>query len=253
MTENKLQRILKAHKAWLDGEAGGQRANLYKADLSSADLCEADLFGVNLSRANLFKANLHAANLRSADLSGADLSRAVLHEADLDGTNLRSADLRSANLRSADLSRADLSGADLSGADLSGADLSSADLHEADLSDVKINTFTIGISLACPEEGSFIGYKKAEDKIVVLEILADAKRSSATTLKCRCDKAKVLRIENLDGTPADTDFVCSDYDQNFIYKIGEIVSVEDFDEDRWHECAAGIHFFITKQLAAEYS
>jgi len=57
MTENKLQRILKAHKAWLDGEAGGQRANLYKADLSSADLHEADLFGVNLSRANLFKTN----------------------------------------------------------------------------------------------------------------------------------------------------------------------------------------------------
>lgn len=28
--------------------------------------------------------------------------------------------------------------------------------------------------------------------------------------------------------------------------------VEDFDEDRRNECAAGIHFFITRQEAVDY-
>jgi len=178
------------------------------------------------------------ANLYRADLSGADLYRANLYRANLYGANL---------------SRADLRGADLGETDLRGADLCGADLYGADLRGVKIDLHTVGISLACPEEGSFIGYKKAQGKVVVLEITADAKRSSATTLKCRCDKAKVLRIENLDGTAAAEKIVHSDYDTNFVYEVGKIVSVENFDDDRWNECSAGIHFFITKQLAAEYN
>ena len=51
-----------------------------------------------------------------------------------------------------------------------------------------------------PKEGSFIGYIRAMNHLVVLEIPADAKRSSATTKKCRCSKAKVSRIEELDGS-----------------------------------------------------
>ena len=106
-------------------------------------------------------------------------------------------------LSNADLSNVDLCSANLRSADLCGADLCGADLCGADFDETKADFWTIGLRLACPEEGNFVGYKKAADKIVVLEIPADAKRSSATTLKCRCNKAKVLRIENLDGTPAE--------------------------------------------------
>jgi hypothetical protein len=28
--------------------------------------------------------------------------------------------------------------------------------------------------------------------------------------------------------------------------------VENFNEDRWNECAAGIHFFITREEAIDY-
>ena len=106
--------------------------------------------------------------------------------------------------------------------------------------------------MACPEEGSFIGFKKCkDDKIVKLEILSDAKRSSATCRKCRCDKAKVLSITDINGLQ-EFDEATSRHDLTFIYKVGEIVSVDNLNEDRWDECASGIHFFITRQEAVEY-
>ena len=98
----------------------------------------------------------------------------------------------------------------------------------------------------------FIGFKKAGGYIVVLEIPEDARRLSATGRKCRCDKARVLEIQNPDGTKADIDAVHSNYDEGFIYKVGETVSVNNFDEDRWNECSTGIHFFINRQEAVEY-
>lgn len=156
-----------------------------------------------------------------------------------------------ADLSGVDLSNTDLNGVDLERVDLSNADLSNANLNKANLNNIKTNIYTIGYNLACPEEGSFIGYKKAGKYIVKLLILEDSKRSSATTLKCRCDKAKVLDIEEI-GTGEKIETTPSDYDINFVYKIGGIVKVEDFDENRWNECASGIHFFVNKQNAIQY-
>ena len=207
-----------------------------KTCLRIADLSDADLYG-----ANLRGANLSGANLRGADLCGADLRGANLSDANLPG-----ADLSGANLRGADLPYADLSGANLRGANLSGANLSGANL-----SDVKVNHVTAMFFPQCPD-GEFVGYKKAEGRIVKLLIPADAKRSSATTLKCRCSKAKVLEIQELDGSPSEVKEVQSNYDKGFIYRLGETVCVEDFDEDRWNECSRGFHFFISRQAAVSY-
>jgi hypothetical protein len=80
----------------------------------------------------------------------------------------------------------------------------------------------------------------------------DAKRSSATTRKCRCSKAEVLSITNIDGSDAGITSVSSSHDPEFVYKIGETVSVDNFCEDRWQECAPGIHFFITRDEAVRY-
>ena len=144
--------------------------------------------------------------------------------------------------------RAYLRGADLRGADLSGADLSGAYLRGAYLNDAK----NISYPIACPEKGEFIGFKKASGYIVELLIAEDAKRCSATSRKCRCSKAKVLSITTHDGSKADVSEVKSSYDSNFIYKVGECVEVSDFCDDRWQECSAGIHFFITRQEAVDY-
>ena len=191
---------------------GGERANLRWADLRRADLRGA---------------NLRGANLRWADLSEADLSEANLREADLSGADLR---------------WADLSGADLSGADLSGS---------KNIDQAFWNIHTTFYPLQCPEEGAYIAYKKAGGLIVKLEITEDALRSSATSRKCRASKALVLSITDLDGNPAG-DQVCSDYDKNFVYKVGKTVEVLDFDVNRWNECSSGIHHFITRAEAVKY-
>ena len=155
------------------------------------------------------------------------------------------------SLSGADLRGANLCGADLSGAYLRGADLYGADLSGADLSNVKADHTTSMFFPQCPD-GEFVGYKKAGGKIVKLLIPEDAKRSSATTLKCRCSKAKVLEIQEEDGSPSGVKEVRSKFDNDFIYRIGETVSVEDFDDDRWHECSTGIHFFISREAAVSY-
>jgi len=211
-----------------------------------ADLCGADLFGANLRGADLYGANLRGANLRGANLYGANLRGADLRGADLRGADLRGANLREANLCGADLCGADLCGADLRGADLRGADLRGANLREANLREAK------GAYMACPTDGSFIGWKKASGYIVKLQIPENARRSSAGGEKCRCDKAFVVDIQNFDGTNADIETVCSDHDENFVYAVGATVEVSDFDDDRWNECAPGIHFFIDRRAAVEY-
>ena len=178
--------------------------------------------------------------------------------ADLCGADLRGANLSDGNLRNANLCCANLCCANLRGADLCGANLSGADLRDANLCDAK-NTnktawdaYTAFYPLQCPETGSFIGYKKAAGKIVMLEICADAKRSSATSRKCRCSKAKVLSITNLDGSESGLTEVRSYYSKEFVYCVGETVEVPDFDENRWNECAPGIHFFVTREEAVKY-
>ena len=250
LTSEELKEILEKHQKWIRNEDGGERANLSWANLSWANL-----YGANLSWANLYGANLSGANLSWADLSwanlyGANLYGANLSWANLSGANLSDANLSWANLYGANLSGANLYGANLSGANLSWADLSWANLYGANLYGAKNVPF---IPYACPDFGAFVGYKKAKNKIVQLEILSDARRCSATGRKCRCDKAKVLSITNLDGSDCDEKEVSSDYDKNFVYKVGEIVSVDDFCENRWNECSEGIHFFINRQEAVNYN
>ena len=160
------------------------------------------------------------------------------------------ADLSGANLSGVSLYRADLRGANLRGANLRGADLRGADLRGTEIELMLVNKF---YPICCPEAGSFVGWKKVRgDLIVKLEVTENAKRSSAFGRKCRCNEAKVLDIQNLDGTSADVTEVYSKHDANFAYRVGETVRVDDFDEDRRNECAPGIHFFITRQEAVDY-
>lgn len=235
VSQNELNRVLELHKKWLNGASDGARASLGFKDLRGANL-----HGVDLHEANLYEANLCGANL-----CGTNLYKANLYGAILRGTMLCGADLRGADLREADFCGANLCDADFSGADLRGVRLYGADLREA-----KSIPF---IPMACPEIGSYIAFKKADGHIVVLEIPEDALRSSATTRKCRASKARVLRIENLDGSISHVQAVHSYYDSTFIYKVGKTVEIRDFNTDRWDECSTGIHHFMSRQEAAEYN
>ena len=231
--EAELNKILSNHKLWLMDESNGIRA---------------DLSGADLEYANLDGADLRDANLSGADLRDANLSGAILWYADLSGANLGGADLSGVDLRDADLRGANLGYADLGGADFSDADLGGANFWSTDLSCVK----NIFFPMACPEKGSFIAFKKAGCYIIELFIPSNAKRCSATSRKCRCSKAKVISITTPSGDKTNITEVHSNYDPNFIYKLGEYVEVKNFDDNRWNECSTGIHFFITRQEAVNY-
>ena len=189
--------------------------------------------------------------LRNSDLRGADLRGADLRCANLRGADLRCAYLRGANLRGAELTDADLTDADLRGAELTDADLSGAELSE----------LTVAQTSILPDEGDIIGWKKAyvddtmlpKPVIVKLLIPSDAQRSNATGRKCRASTARVLDLQDKQGNslPPDTT-AYSSYDSDFTYQKGKTVHVEDFDTNRWNECATGIHFFITRIEAVEY-
>lgn len=216
MKQEQLNKMIKCHQHYLDediDEWEETQADLSDYDLSGLDLSHKDLRYANLNDAKFYHADLREANLRHTDFRGADFYHADLRGVDLSYTNLYGADLRFANLR-----------------------------------DTKINH-----PIACPETGSFIGYKKAfYKKIVKLQICEDAKRSSATTKKCRCSKALVLAIENIDGSDSGLQEIKSYFDFSFIYRVGKIVEVSDFDDNRWNECAPGIHFFMDRQDAVDY-
>ena len=185
----------------------------------------------------------------NADCEGWKAMKADFSSCDLRGANLYGADLRGANLRNADLRGANLRNADLRSANLRNADLSDANLYNTDLRCAKEVPY---IPMVCPEEGDFIGWKKTGNKIVKLRITEDALRSSATTRKCRCNKAEVIEIYNIDGTIADERIISSSYDSSFTYEVGKTVEVQDFDTNRWEECTRGIHFFINRQEAINY-
>ena len=219
-----LADAIKSHLAWRNNEDGGERLSTpYRANLSGAYLR-----GANLSGAYLRGANLSGADLSGADLRGANLSGAYLSGADLSGADLSDAYLRGANLSGAYLRGANLSGAYLSGADLSGA---------------KSNYLTIGFNLACPDSGSFDGWKKCNDGIIVkVRVPAGARRSSATTRKCRAEYIKVLEVYGADEA-------VSSWDETTVYRKGETVRAHQWDENRWNECSGGIHFFLTRAEA----
>ena len=180
---------------------------------------------------------------------GADLGGAYLRGADLGGAYLRGADLRGADLGGAYLGGAYLGGAYLRGAYLRGADLGGADLRGADLGGAETVPY---IPFACPSDGAFIGWKKVHGLLVKLEIPEDARRCSATGRKCRCDYAKVLKIIDPEDETKVIDEVVNKEHAVAVYKVGENVYPDSFDENRWNECSHGIHFFINKQEAIDY-
>ena len=130
------------------------------------------------------------------------------------------------------------------GASLYGANLDGASLNGA--------TNIPFIPFACPSDGSFIGWKKVKNCLIMLEIPEDAKRCSCTSQKCRCDKAKVLGITNLDTNELVSEIKNTSYLPAITYVVGEMVYPDSFDENRWDECSHGIHFFINKQNAIDY-
>ena len=173
---------------------------------------------------------------------------AILFEYEKENNTMKDT-LMEAVRKSADLRGADLRGAYLSGANLSGAYLRGAYLSGANLSGAEELPF---VPFACPSDGAFIGWKKVDNHLIMLEIPEDAQRCSCTSNKCRCDKAKVLGITNLKTEESVSEIKNTSYFPYVTYVVGEMVYPDSFDKNRWNECSHGIHFFINKQEAINY-
>ena len=285
ITENELKEILEKHQKYLE-EKGGECANLSYTDLSCLDLSYtnlsyakfsyanfkyvnfeyANLCGANFAKANLSNADFSNANLSNADFVEANLNCVCLKYANLDCADLTYASLRSANLECASFVDTSLYFANLTNAkffnphflytNVRGANFADAVVRDMKLDIVEYSHTTAFLNLACPEEGSFIGFKKviygAHECIAKLLITDDSKRSSATTRKCRASKVKVLGFYDYDKNELPFTEARSISYINFIYHKGETIEVKDFDDNRWEECSTGIHFFITFDEAKNY-
>ena len=202
-----------------EGEFGSLKLCLeaaVKADayLAGADLARTNLAGANLARANLADANLAGADLADANLAGANLADAYLADANLAG----------ANLADAYLARADLARAYLAGAKGTAKKLPHFQLPAGDL----------------------IGWKRCGGHIVKLLIPADAKRTASLVgRKCRAEFVKVLEIEGAAEA-------ASSHDSGTVYRVGEIVRPDSYDDNPLVECTHGIHWFATRAEAEEY-
>ena len=162
-----------------------------------------------------------------------------------------------------------------------GCDFVGAELYATTFTNCLADTHTSGFNLVCPEKGEYIAFKKARvyvykksgksatsdllnnkltgivvemPVIIELRIPKDAKRSSATTRKCRASKAEVLSITSIDGKKRYKKAVASwSSASKFVYEVGKIVvPTNGYEENRWIECAAGIHHFITRDEAVAY-
>lgn len=263
-----LEEILENHLHWLKRDVEGwkkMRANLDGADISNTDLRfvnlkYAHLDGVNLYKSDLRETNLWGASLQHTNLSYTDFREATLNDTNICDSNLIHADFGDASLIGTYLAHSNLTRADFRGTNLSWADLRDCVFYDTDLRDCNFihANFTCSkyvpyIPLQCPSDGAFVGWKKINNVLIKLEIPADAKRSSATTNKCRCEKAKVLGFyDTLGSKELDiTELVNYKYEK-CKYVKGEMVYPDSFDEDRWNECSHGIHFFVNKQDAINY-
>lgn len=263
-----LEEILENHLHWLEKDVDGWKEMC--ANLDGADISNTDLHGVNLRKANLDGVNFYGSDLREADFRKASLDNANLSYTDFREATLNDIGILNSNLSHADFGDASLVGAylahsNLTKADFRGANLGWANFHNCNLYHVNFRCCNLWganlvgakdvphIPLQCPSDGAFIGWKILKDVLIKLEIPADAKRSSATTNKCRCDKAKVLGFYDSLGVNElnITELVSYKYEK-CKYVKGEMVYPDSFDENRWNECSHGIHFFINKQDAINY-
>ncbi len=263
-----LAEILENHLHWLKRDVDDWKE--MRANLDGADISNTDLRFVNLKYAHLDDVDFCQSNLKGADLRRTSLHHAYFAYANLCEANLNDADIVNGNFYYAYLSDASLTNTYLVGshfvwADLRGANLAWANLRSCVFYDTNFRNCNFihsnlrgsknipYIPLQCPSDGAFVGWKKVNNVLIKLEIPADAKRSSATTNKCRCDKAKVLGFYDILGVnELDITELVNDEYEECKYVKGEVVYPDSFDEDRWNECSHGIHFFVNKQDAINY-
>lgn len=239
-----------------------EHAVIKECNFKSSTFYGAKFYGCDIDDTIFAKANIVRGDFETATISNTSFKSASANSAIFTSGSLYNVDFTDSYLQRAFFNNVSMQNS----CKFKGALLDNTNFHESkidieDLNEVRIPHTTIGLNMACPEEGAFIGWKYVRNNrdyyLIKLLIPEDAKRSSATTRKCRCDKAFVLDIVDLFNESIHYE-KCENPNakiytrEKIVYKVGETVYPDSWDEDRWVECSHGIHFFITKQEAINY-
>ena len=123
-----------------------------------------------------------------------------------------------------------------------------ANLSRANLSRAKVNDGTKLPHFQIPDGGLRV-WKKINGKLVTLLIPGEAKRTACLTgRKCRAEYAVVTNI--VGGGPV-TSNGCGNGVAT-VYKEGETVRPDSYDDNPMVQCSHGIHFFLTRAEAEEW-
>ena len=215
------------------------KLDLKHAVIKDLDLADWDMTGLDLSRATF-----DGCSLRGTDFSGSKMDNVAFYNNDLRDMKLRGCLARGCSFRFQDMA----------GIDLSGANIYASVLEDAVNQDkVIIDDDTKWYKMRCPEEGPFIAWKCCTDlRVVMMLVPADAKRCMATMETGRVSKVKVLKITSIDESERYT-WAQSTVDPDFYYEVGKwIEPANGFQEDRWKDSSAGIHFFLDRQQCVDY-
>lgn len=266
ITLKSLKEIMASHAKWLDNKRGGTRAcfdDVTFADyFTDFDFSQVSFINVRADYASFENCKFNNADFENCSFARADFYNCEFVDCETDtSVSFNNACFDKCNFDEAHLFCADFGETNFSDctfvkANLNNADFRNAEFNDCNLTNIRYDELTAGIALACPEKGAFTAFKKAElyngnNCIVELQVPADALRSSATTRKCRVSKATVVAIYTMDGKSVKQN-AYSTHTRSFVYKLGKMVEVKNFDKNRWNECSSGIHCFITKREAEQY-
>ena len=267
ISSKQLKTIMDAHAKYLAGKASGKRAVFSNVELtgefSDIDFSKVVFENVTADCVTFCDCKFNECqfdedcNFVNAYFNDCDLSEVEMNNgANFAGATFDKCNFKNACCCGAIFRNTAFYDADLTNVNMYKADFTNADFVRCKLDNIRYDECTCGIALACPEKGSFTAFKKAKlyndnNCIVELQVPADALRSSATTRKCRVSKAKVVAVYTMDGKSIKQN-AYSIQTRSFVYKIGKIVEVKNFDKNRWNECSSGIHCFITKREAEQY-
>ncbi|MBQ0041666.1 MAG: pentapeptide repeat-containing protein [Clostridiales bacterium] len=225
-------------------EALDSRTGTDPVDLHEVTFKDIDLSGWDMSNMNLRRATFDNCNLNGTDFSESMMDHVAFYDCDIKNMKLNKCMVRGASFR----------GNDMEGVDLSGANIYAAVLEDATNQDkVIIDDDTRWYKMRCPEEGPFIAWKCCTElRVVQMLVPADAKRCMATMETGRVSKVKVLSIKSIDETKS-WDWAQSTVDPDFYYEVGKwLEPANGFQEDRWKDSSAGIHFFLERQQCVDY-
>lgn len=236
--------------------------DLHNVDLSRLDLRHAILHNTNLRGANLQDSLLSHANICDADLSYANLDYATCNFANISRSSLCGATVRNTVFRYTLFDLVDFYNIAIHNTNFTYSAFRKSYITATDIANFSYATFdecaviftenTSLYSCGMIIDTPIRGYKKCDTNgngptIVTLEIPRGAIVFSINGSKCRTNKAIVLSIDG-DGINEAYSF----HDQEFVYRVGDELVIDDFDLRYNVECGTGIHFFLTKGEAEHY-